>query len=133
AAPAAHTDAHPRARARRLPPPLPPSIDGGPPRGPRADDVNRREESLFGVIPRDIRKTYRMRKIVEAVVDLGSFFEIAPLYGRSVITGLARLDGWPVAIMASDPNHYARAWSADTCQKGERFVDPAQTFPLPVG
>src|SRR5256884_651795 len=94
--------------------------------------VQRREDWLFGAIPRDIRKTYRMRKIVEAVVDLGSFFEIAPLYGRSVITGLARLDGWPVAIMASDPNNYGGAWSADTCQKVERFVDTAQTFHLPV-
>ena len=120
------------ARARRFLSYLPSSIDDVPPRGPRTDDPHRRDDWLFGVIPRDIRKTYRMRKIVEAVVDLGSFFEIAPLYGRSVITGLARLDGWPVAIMASDPNNYGGAWSADTCQKVERFVDTAQTFHLPV-
>jgi acetyl-CoA carboxylase carboxyltransferase component len=120
------------ARARRFLSYLPSSIDDLPPRGSRTDDPNRREDWLFGAIPRDIRKTYRMRKIVEAVVDLHSFFEIAPLYGRSVITGLARLAGWPVAIMASDPNNYGGAWSADTCQKVERFVDTAQTFHLPV-
>jgi acetyl-CoA carboxylase carboxyltransferase component len=120
------------ARARRFLSYLPSSIDDVPPRGPRTDDVNRREESLLSAIPRDIRKTYRMRKIVEAVVDQGSFMEIAPLYGRAVITGLARLDGWPVAVMASDPNHYGGAWTADTCQKVERFVDTAQTFHLPV-
>src|SRR5439155_677213 len=85
----------------------------------------------IGAIPRDIRKPYKMRPIVEAVVDAGSFFEIAPLYGRSVITGLARLDGWPVAVMASDPFFYGGAWAADTCQKVERFVDTAQTFHLP--
>ena len=56
----------------------------------------------------------------------------APLYGRSIITGLARLDGWPVALMASDPYFYGGAWTADTCQKVERFVDIAQTFHLPV-
>src|SRR5205807_59306 len=74
------------ARARRFLSYMPSSIDDLPPRGPRTDDPQRREDWLFGAIPRDIRKTYRMRKIVEAVVDLGSFFEIAPLYGRSVIT-----------------------------------------------
>src|SRR6266511_3660532 len=89
------------ARARRFLSYLPSSIDDVPPRGPRTDDPKRREEWLAGAIPRDIRKTYRMRRIVEAVVDQGSFFEVAPLYGRAVITGLARLDGWPVALMAS--------------------------------
>ena len=73
-----------------------------------------------------------MRRIVESVVDQGSFFEVAPLYGRSVITGYARLDGWPVALMASDPYFYGGAWPADTCQKVERFLDIAQTFHLPV-
>jgi acetyl-CoA carboxylase carboxyltransferase component len=120
------------ARARRFLSYLPSSIDDVPPRGPRTDDPKRREEWLFGAIPRDIRKTYRMRRIVEAVVDEGSFFEVAALYGRSVITGLARLDGWPVAVMASDPTNYGGAWTADTCQKVERFVDTAQTFHLPV-
>ena len=73
-----------------------------------------------------------MRAIVEAVVDRGSFFEVAALYGRSIITGLARLDGWPVALMASDPFFYGGAWTADACQKVERFVDTAQTFHLPI-
>src|SRR5436309_401518 len=72
------------------------------------------------------------RAIVAAVVDRGSFFEVASLYGRAIITGLARLDGWPVALMASDPFFYAGAWTADTCQKVERFVDIAQTFHLPI-
>src|SRR2546426_2509150 len=111
---------------------LPSSIDEVAPRGPRDDDPARRVDWLMDAIPRDIRKPYKMRPIVEAVVDAGSFFEIAPLYGRSVLTGLARLDGWPVAVMASDPFFYGGAWAADTCQKVERFVDTAQTFHLPV-
>jgi len=75
---------------------------------------------------------YKMRAIIEAVVDRGSFFEVGELYGRSIITGLARLDGWPVALMAGDPFHYGGAWTAETCQKVERWVDMAQTFHLPV-
>ena len=120
------------ARTRRFLSYLPSSIYALPPRGPQADDRQRREPGLADAVPRDPRKVYRMRPIVEALVDQGSFFEIAPLYGRSMITGLARLDGWPLALMASDPMFYGGAWTADTCQKVERFVDLAQTFHLPV-
>src|SRR6266850_138027 len=120
------------ARARRFLSYMPSSIDDVPPRGPREDDPQRRDPWLFETIPHDPRKPYKMRRIVESVVDQGSFFEVASLYGRSVITGYARLDGWPVALMASDPYFYGGAWSADTCQKVERFIDIAQTFHLPV-
>jgi acetyl-CoA carboxylase carboxyltransferase component len=118
--------------ARRFLSYLPSSIDDVPPRGPQTDDPQRREEWLFTAVPRDVRKPYKMRAIVEAVVDRGSFFEMSALYGRAVITGFARLDGWPVALMASDPFVYGGAWTADTCQKVERFVDTAQTFHLPI-
>src|SRR6267142_845524 len=120
------------ARVRRFLSYLPSSIDEVAPRGPREDDPARRVDWLMDAIPRDIRKPYKMRPIIEAVVDTGSFFEVAPLYGRSIVTGLARLDGWPVALMAGDPYFYGGAWAADTCQKVERFVDFAQTFHLPV-
>ena len=53
-------------------------------------------------------------------------------FGRSMITGFARIDGWPVALMASDPYHFAGAWTADCCMKITRFVDLAETFHLPV-
>jgi len=119
-------------RARRFLSYFPSSIDDLPPRGPRGDDPQRRDPWLFEAIPHDPRKPYKMRRIVESVMDQGSFFEVAPLYGRSVITGYARLDGWPVALMASDPYFYGGAWPADTCQKVERFLDIAQTFHLPV-
>ncbi len=84
------------------------------------------------MIPRDARKVYKMRPIVETIVDAGSFFEIGKAWGKSVITGLARLDGWPVAILASDPYHYGGAWTADACRKAIRMIDLAQTFQLPV-
>ncbi len=118
--------------ARRFLSYLPSSVDDVPPRGPQTDDPQRREAWLADAIPRNPRKPYKMRAIVEAVVDRGSFFEMAALYGRAVITGFARLDGWPVALMASDPFFYGGAWTADTCQKVERFVDTAQTFHLPI-
>ena len=118
--------------ARRFLSYLPSSIYDVPPGDRVRTTAERREPWLGEAVPRDTRKVYKMRRIVEAVVDRGSFFEIGELYGRSVITGLARLDGWPVAMMASDPFHYGGAWTADTCQKVERWVDIAQTFHLPI-
>lgn len=120
------------AAARRFLSYLPSSVYDAPPRGPQTDDPARREDSLFEAIPRDIRKVYRIRPIVEKVVDQGSFFEMGKLYGRSVATGLARIDGWPVAVMASDPMFYGGGWTADACQKVARFLDLAETFHLPV-
>jgi acetyl-CoA carboxylase carboxyltransferase component len=73
-----------------------------------------------------------MRPIVEAVVDRGSFFEMGKMFGRPIITGLARIDGLPVAVMASDPFFYGGCWTADACDKIIRFVDLAETFHLPV-
>src|SRR5437764_9655351 len=96
--------------ARRFLSYMPSSIDDLPPRGPRGDDPMRRDPWLFEAIPHNPRTPYKMRRIVESVVDQGSFFEVGQLYGRSMVTGYARLDGWPVAIMASDPYFHGRAW-----------------------
>ena len=111
---------------------LPNSVYDLPPRGERCDDPDRQIDWLIDAVPRDIRKVYKMRPIVEAVVDEGSFFEIGREFGRSVITGFARLDGWPVAMMASDPYSYGGCWTAATCRKVAKFVDLAETFHLPV-
>ena len=56
-------------------------------------------EALIETVPRDKRKVYKIRPVIESVVDAGSFFEIGRLWGRSIVTGFARLDGWPVALM----------------------------------
>jgi len=111
---------------------LPSSTWELPPRGPVTDDAGRREEKLISIVPKDRRRVYRMREIVEAVVDRGSFFEIGRHWGRSAIVGLARLDGWPVALLANDPYHYGGAWTADAALKLTRFCDMAETFHLPV-
>src|SRR5262249_28000241 len=67
--------------AGRSPPYRPPSIDAPPLRGPQPAAPDRREPWLFEATPHDVRKPYKMRAIVEAVVDRGSFFEVAALYG----------------------------------------------------
>ena len=118
--------------ARRFLSYLPASVHALPPVLPCDDDPQRADEALISAVPRDRRKVYKMRPIIEAVVDRGSFFEMGRNFGRSIIAGLARLGGHPVLLLASDPFHYGGAWGADTCQKVVRFVDLAETFHLPV-
>ncbi|MGE0151260.1 MAG: acyl-CoA carboxylase subunit beta [Reyranellaceae bacterium] len=120
------------ARTRRFLSYMPSSVYDLPPRGPVTDDPNRREEKLLSLVPRERRRVYKMRDIIALTMDQGSFFEIGKLYGRSLVTGLARLDGWPVAVMGGDPFFYGAAWSAETAHKFTRFVDMAETFHLPV-
>jgi acetyl-CoA carboxylase carboxyltransferase component len=119
-------------RTRRFLSYLPSSVHDLPPRGEAAADAGRRDEWLVDAIPRDRRKPYQARKVVEALFDRDSFFEMGRLFGRPAITGLARLDGWPVAVLAGDPMQYAGGWTADAAQKVTRFVDLADTFHLPV-
>ena len=119
-------------RARRFLSYLPRSVFELPARKECADDTARRDERLIDAIPKDERKVYNVRPIIESVIDRDSFFEIGRLWGRSVITGFARLGGWPVALMASNPMFYAGTWTVDAARKVRRFVDVAQTFHLPV-
>ncbi|MBR0662962.1 methylmalonyl-CoA carboxyltransferase [Roseomonas hellenica] len=129
---AVETEEEAFACARRFLSYLPSSVHGLPPAIPCEDDPGRRDEKLMAAVPRDRRRVYQMRPIIESVVDRGSFFEMGKMFGRSIITGLARLDGRAVAVMASDPFFYGGSWTSDTCQKVVRFIDLAETFHLPV-
>jgi acetyl-CoA carboxylase carboxyltransferase component len=111
---------------------LPANVFELPPRTATNDDPERRDDWLIAAIPRDRRKVYDMRKIVATLLDTGSFFEFTRKYGSAAITGLGRLDGWPVAILASDPYFYGGGWTADAAIKITRFIDLANTFHLPV-
>jgi acetyl-CoA carboxylase carboxyltransferase component len=120
------------ARAKRFLGYMPRSVYELPARASSGDDVNREVGWLIDAIPRDERQVYKMRDIVEALADQESFFEIGRRWGRSVITGFARFDGYPVALLASDPYHYGGAWTADAARKIRRHVDLAQTFHFPI-
>jgi acetyl-CoA carboxylase carboxyltransferase component len=124
------------AAARRFLSYMPLNSSEAPPVIKATDDPNRREDFLIDIVPKDGKTPYMPRKIVEAVVDRtpegSSFFEIGALWGRQVVTGLARIDGHPVAIIAGDPFFLDGAWTADACDKVVRMVDLADTFHLPV-
>ncbi len=96
------------------------------------DDRNRREELLANIIPTDRRKIYDTRKIIKAVVDQDSFFELSRKYGPGQITGLARMNGQAVGILSNDCKFYAGAMTADGARKVRRFLEICDQFHLPL-
>jgi acetyl-CoA carboxylase carboxyltransferase component len=125
------------ALARRFLSYLPTSVDDVPPRTECTDDPGRREDMLVSIVPRNPRHVYKMRAIIDAVVDreadgTSSFFEIGRQWGKSIIGGLARFNGWPVALFAEDPYVYGGAWTASSSQNVTRLIDLATTFHLPL-
>jgi acetyl-CoA carboxylase carboxyltransferase component len=111
---------------------LPSNVWQLPPRIEPSDDPNRRDPELMDFIPRDRRKTYDVRKLIRLVMDHDSSFEISALYGRALVTMLARIDGFPVAVIANDCRRDGGAMTVGACIKLERFIDFADTFHLPV-
>ena len=111
---------------------LPSSVWETPPVVASSDDRERREEELLSAVPRDRRRVYDMRRILALVVDIGSFFEMGRHFGPSLVTGLARIDGVPVGVMANDPKFFAGSIDAAAAEKMTRFVDLCDTFRLPV-
>jgi len=111
---------------------LPANVWEGPPVRDCSDPRDRAEPKLLSIVPRESRRAYKMRRIVEAVVDVASFFELTPGYGRTQITGLARIAGHPVGVLANDPYVYGGSMTADGAQKLRRFVELCDTFHLPI-
>jgi acetyl-CoA carboxylase carboxyltransferase component len=96
------------------------------------DPPDRREEELLGIVPRNRRQPYNMRKLLGLVVDQGSAFEIQPTFGRGVITALARMNGKPVGIIANNPMMNGGAMDAKAARKQTHFVQLCDTFHIPL-
>jgi propionyl-CoA carboxylase beta chain len=96
------------------------------------DDPGRRDATLRDLVPRDRRSPYDVRRLLVTVFDTGTVLELGHAFAPSTVTAMARLDGWPVAVVASDPRHYGGGMTADGADKLARFVDLAETFGLPV-
>jgi acetyl-CoA carboxylase carboxyltransferase component len=96
------------------------------------DDPARREPALRDLVPRNRRQPYDVRALLDHVCDVGSVFELGRHGPGAVVTALARLDGHPVAVVASDPKVWGGGLTAGGSDKLTRFVDLADTFHLPV-
>jgi len=110
---------------------LPGSVFEVPPvRADAGDPPGRRPESLLTAVPRDPRQPYRIRPILDAIFDRGSVLPYAE-YGGATVTALARLDGHPVGVLATDP-YRGTTMSVAGAQAVTRLVDLCETFHLPL-
>ena len=115
--------------ARRFLSYLPSNADELPSINESTDDPDREDEALLSIVPKDPRQPYKMHTVLESVCDESSFFEIGKKWGRSIITGLGRLNGMPVAIFAENPRVYGGAWTADAAHKLIRLLDGIHLSP----
>ena len=111
---------------------LPSNVWESAPRAEPADDPQRRDESLLSAVPRDRRRPFNAREIIEATVDRDSFFEIAPDFAKARITGLARVNGYPVGVMANNPMHFGGTTDVSAGEKVSRLIQLCDTFHLPM-
>ncbi|KAJ8502256.1 hypothetical protein ONZ51_g126 [Trametes cubensis] len=121
---------------------LPSSVHALPPVTIPSDPADRRAEELISIIPRRRARTYDIRKLIRLIVDVDarsgedetqdSFFEIGATWGRSVVTGLARLQGIPVGVLSSDCTVGGGALDALGSQKAARFVNLCDHFGIPL-
>jgi len=87
---------------------------------------------MLEIVPEERNKVYDVRKVIAAVADTGSAFELKERYGRSVTTSLARLDGKSVGFIANNPMYKGGALDADACQKATSFMVLCDSFNIPI-
>jgi len=120
------------AQIRRFLSYLPQSVYDRVARETCTDPGDRMAEELLSIVPQNRRRAFDMRRVIELVVDEGSFFQLQRDYGPSLIIGLARMNGQSVGITANDCRHLAGAMTAEAAQKMRRMIELCDTFHLPM-
>ena len=103
-----------------------------PPLLPRGCPPIAQDEALNHLIPLDPTEAYSMHEVIEQIVDHGSFLELQSGFARNAMVGLARLDGYPVGIVAQEPMVMAGVIDIDSADKITRFVRLCDCYNLPI-
>ncbi|MGH2441826.1 MAG: acyl-CoA carboxylase subunit beta [Chloroflexota bacterium] len=111
---------------------LPPNNLDDPPRAPVEDSPDRKNVSLAGIIPDSPNKPYDITRVITEVMDGGILFESQATHARNIVTGFARLDGFPVGVVANQPMHLAGVLDIDASNKAARFVRFCDCFNIPL-
>src|SRR5690606_39110273 len=111
---------------------LPSHNKEAPPRVPVPEGSDAAAAKLNEILPENRRRVYDVRKVIKAVVDKDSFFELKPRFGKAAVIGLARLDGQSVGIVANNPMGKAGAMDVQTCEKITRFLVMCDSFNIPI-
>src|SRR5690606_40257889 len=84
------------------------------------------------IVPKDQHTPFDMYRLIDALVDGGSFFEIKKEFAPELITGFARLEGRPVGIVANQPAVKGGVLFSDSADKGARFVWMCNAYNIPL-
>jgi acetyl-CoA carboxylase carboxyltransferase component len=103
-----------------------------PPRRDGGDQGPRSVPEILDVVPRNNRRVYDMRKVLDIVFDSGEWFEIQPDSGRAIVCALAHLGGEPVAVVANQPLVLAGSIDVPAADKSAHFISVADAFHLPL-
>ena len=111
---------------------MPSHNDELPPRAPVPENSGSRMERILEYLPEKRNRAYDMEVILKCIVDEGSLFHVKPLFGRTVITSLARIDGRAVGIVANQPQFQAGAMDTDGIEKVISFLCLCDSFNIPL-
>ncbi|NOX89221.1 MAG: acyl-CoA carboxylase subunit beta [Calditrichaeota bacterium] len=111
---------------------LPSNYLEDPPKIESDDDPDRVDDFLDDFIPENPNQPYDMYEIIQTIIDRDSFFEIHADYAKNLIVGFARIDGYPVGIVANQPSYLAGVLDIDASVKGARFVRFCDAFNIPI-
>jgi acetyl-CoA carboxylase carboxyltransferase component len=104
---------------------LPPEVAVTPGSGRKMADI-------LDLLPASRTQVYDMRKIIAAIVDEGSVFEMKPKFGKTVVTALARLGGKTVGVIANNPYFKGGVLDADAADKAIGFMVTCDSFNIPL-
>jgi acetyl-CoA carboxylase carboxyltransferase component len=103
-----------------------------PPRGKFSEGTVSDQDQLLEIVPEKRTQVYDMKKIINVIFDTDTFLEIKKRFGRSMVTGLARLNGEVVGILANNPFVGGGAISAAACRKAIDFIVMCDSFNIPM-
>lgn len=126
------TDEQAIAAAKRFLDYLPSHHKEAPPVRPVPAGAGEGAQRLLDIVPVDGAKVYDVRKVVEAIADPGSVFELKPRFGKSLSTSLVRLDGRTVGVLANNPMFKGGAIDVDACNKATSFLVFCDSFNIPI-
>jgi acetyl-CoA carboxylase carboxyltransferase component len=124
-----HDDLDATAAARELLSFLPQSAGHTPPRArtrpPSGADPG-------ASMPSESSRIYDVREVVSALTDAGEMLELCPRWARNMVTGLARLDGRTVGVVANQPRYLGGAIDVAASAKASRFIETCDAFGIPL-
>jgi len=85
-----------------------------------------------GIVPLQQRRVYDVRDVISTIVDGGEMLEISAGWARNLVTGLARIDGRTVGVIANQPRYLGGVLDAGSSEKGARFVAKCDSFGIPL-